>query len=92
MLAGPPGCGKTTLVRVLAQHCKYDIKEINASDDRSASHLIDQIENFSTCETIKQGNKPALICLDEIDGITENEANGIKSILEYLETGKKKKK
>jgi chromosome transmission fidelity protein 18 len=43
LLAGPPGCGKTTLIRVLAQHCKYNIVEINASDDRSTNNLITKI-------------------------------------------------
>jgi len=37
-----------------------------------------------------RGNKkPAFICLDEIDGVADGEANGIAKILEYLENGKK---
>lgn len=52
LLAGPPGCGKTTLIRVLAQHCKYNIVEINASDDRSANHLITKIEDITNNDTI----------------------------------------
>lgn len=63
LLAGPPGCGKSTLVRVLAKHCKYDIKEINASDDRSANHIIEQISHFATSNSVNV-DKPALICLD----------------------------
>jgi chromosome transmission fidelity protein 18 len=52
LLAGPPGCGKTTLIRVLAQHCKYNIVEINASEDRSANNLITRIENITNNDTI----------------------------------------
>ena len=46
LLAGPPGCGKTTLIRVLANHCKYKVEEINASDDRSANNLIKKLEDI----------------------------------------------
>lgn len=92
LLAGPPGCGKTTLMRVLANHCKYQIIEINASDDRSANNLIEKIEELSGNDTIRSNKKPALICLDEIDGIAEAEASGIAKLLEFIEKGKKPKK
>jgi hypothetical protein len=32
-----------------------------------------------------------LICLDEIDGVCDGEANGIVKILDYIENGKKPK-
>ena len=64
LLAGPPGCGKTTLIRVLANHCKYQVEEINASEDRSANNLIKKLEDIAGNETIRQNQKPTLICLD----------------------------
>lgn len=81
LLAGPPGCGKTTLIRVLANHCKYQVEEINASEDRSANNLIKKLEDIAGNETIRQNQKPTLICLDEVDGAAENEASGFSKVL-----------
>ena len=64
LLAGPPGCGKTTLARVLAQHSGYSCEEINASDDRSGKALITKIENFLTNKTIRAHQKPVCLIID----------------------------
>lgn len=38
-------------------------------------------------ETVASTGKPTFIILDEVDGIVDSEANGIKDVLNYIETG-----
>ena len=39
LLVGPPGVGKTTIVKILSSFLNYDLIELNASDTRSAPQL-----------------------------------------------------
>lgn len=88
LLAGPPGSGKTTLAHIIASICKYNIIEINASDDRSPEVLKDLLFratqnatlNFSP-DTVK--SKPNCIIFDEIDGI-DNSKQAVDMLIEII--------
>ena len=64
LLHGPPGCGKTSLVKLYALLNGYKLHEINASIDRTAEKL-ELIQALSRSQTLF----PVIILLDEIDGI-----------------------
>lgn len=72
LLAGPPGIGKTTLAKVIAEHCGYEPIVVNSSDERSSDKLLlrvydsTQINNINFAKTKSQ--KPTCLILDEIDG------------------------
>ena len=71
MLHGPPGLGKTTLAHVAAKMAGYEVLEINASDDRSASaardKIVDAVETVGIDRRGRRGKERCVI-LDECDG------------------------
>lgn len=86
LLAGPPGCGKTTLVLVAAQELygeswRENVLETNASVDRGITVIREDIKNFARTKPI--GKVTHKICiLDEADALTKEAQQALRRMME----------
>ena len=73
LLVGPPGVGKTTMARAIAQDMGWTVIELNASDTRNAVAIRKAATQSSTHRSLfHDPTKPqqrTLILLDEVDHI-----------------------
>ncbi|MGI9009696.1 MAG: AAA family ATPase [Nitrososphaeraceae archaeon] len=79
LLIGPPGVGKTTIVKILSSLLNYDLIELNASDTRSGPQLEKLINPLHNNTSIF--GKKILLFFDEVDGIYGREDSGGLEIL-----------
>ena len=79
LLIGPPGVGKTTIVKIISSFLNYDLIELNASDTRSGPQLEKLINPLYNNTSIF--GKKILLFFDEVDGIYGREDSGGLEIL-----------
>ncbi len=80
LLAGPPGSGKTTTVYALANEYKFEVIELNASDERTFEKIRRYLDAAYTMDIF--GRRRKLIFLDEVDNIEPSGAHEIAKLID----------
>lgn len=74
LLVGPPGIGKTSVVRAIANDLDWSVIELNASDDRNAAAIRKAATHGATHRSLFHApddtSKRTLILLDEVDHLS----------------------
>jgi transitional endoplasmic reticulum ATPase len=68
LLFGPPGCGKTFIVRKLAEEINYNFYEVKHSDVASP-YVHGSVEKIARVFEIAKLHKPSIMFIDELDGL-----------------------
>ena len=82
LLVGPPGVGKTTVARAIAQDMGWNVIELNASDARNAASIRKAATKGATHRSLffnpDENDKKTLILIDEVDHLS----GGLRSVSE----------
>ena len=71
LLAGPAGCGKTTVAKALCHQLGADFYVINGSDEgRFLDTVRNQAKNFAATVSLTAGAKHKVLIIDEADNTT----------------------
>lgn len=74
ILYGPPGCGKTFIVRKLAEELGYNFFEVKLSD-LATPYIHGSVNNIGKTFEIARQNAPAVIFFDEISALVPDRKN-----------------
>ena len=81
LLSGPPGCGKTTLAKILATG--YPRIFINVSDESSVETIRVKINDFCSTISVMDGkSSKKIVILDEFDGASDQFYKALRGTIE----------
>ena len=73
LLAGPAGCGKTTVAKALCKQLGVDVYVINGSDEgRFLDTVRNNAKNFASTVSLTSESKHKVIIIDEADNTTSD--------------------
>lgn len=99
LLSGPPGIGKTTSARLVAQLQGWEVLEYNASDARGAKAVKELASGIAENRTLNFGGKVnneavpkltkrACIIMDEVDGMGAGDRGGNAELIKLVKKTK----